>query len=206
MHPNRKFHLDDREAMARFVREAGFGILFAQTEAGPRAVHVPVLLAGERLRFHVARGNLIHGALLAGCEALFVANGPHAYVSPDWYGLDGRVPTWNYAAVELEGRVRAVGGEELVRFLDEISAEQESRLAPKLPWTRDKMAPGRFEGLLKAITGFEMEIAAWRGTAKLDQDKPEAVRARIADALARRGEDEMAAAMRFPSPAFRGRG
>jgi transcriptional regulator len=201
MHPNRKFHLDDREAMAEFVREAGFGLLFAQTGAGPRAVHVPVLLEGERLRFHVARGNLIHPALLAACDALFVANGPHAYVSPDWYGLDGRVPTWNYAAVELEGRVRPIGEEELVRFLDDLSAENEARLAPKPPWTRDRMSPGRFEGLLKAITGFEMEVAAWRGTAKLDQDKPEPVRTRIAEALAQRGETAMAEAMRAaPSP------
>ncbi len=195
MHPNRKFHLD-RDEMSRFVRESGFGLVFAQTEAGPRAVHVPVLLEGDRLRFHVARGNLIHPALLAGCEALFVANGPHAYVSPDWYGLDDRVPTWNYAAVELEGLVRPVGEDELVRFLDDVSAEHEMRLLPKKPWTRDKMSPGRFEGLLKAITGFEMEVAEWRGTAKIDQDKPEEVRARIADALRERGDTEMAEAVR----------
>lgn len=209
MHPNRKFHLDDREEIERFVREAGFGLVFAQTEAGPRVVHVPVLLEGGRLRFHVARGNLIHPALVAGCDALFVANGPHAYVSPDWYGLDDRVPTWNYAAVELEGPVRPVGQEELVRFLDDVSADHEARLLPKPPWTRDKMTPGRFEGLLRAITGFEMEVAAWRGTAKLDQDKPEAVRTRIAEALAGRGDAAMAEAMRAgpsslgnpPSPA-----
>jgi transcriptional regulator len=195
MHPNRKFHLDDREAMAGLVREAGFGLLFAQTGAGPRAVHVPVLLEGNRLRFHVARGNLIHSTLLAGCDALFVANGPHAYVSPDWYGLDDRVPTWNYAAVELEGPVRPVGEQALVRFLDEISAEHEARLAPKTPWTRARMTPGRFERLLKAITGFEMAVAAWRGTAKLDQDKPEEVRSRIADALRERGDTAMSTAM-----------
>ena len=62
------------------------------------------------------------------------------------------------------------------------------------------MSEGRFEGLLKAIGGFEMEIAAWRGTAKVDQDKPEEVRNRIADALAERGEREMAEMMRKPAP------
>ena len=34
------------------------------------------------------------------------------------------------------------------------------------------MSEGRFEGLLKAISGFEMHVADWRGTAKVDQDKP----------------------------------
>jgi transcriptional regulator len=204
MHPNRKFHLADRVEMAALVRELGFGIVFVPTADGLRAVHVPVLLDGDRLRFHVSRGNAVHAALAAGADALFVANGPHAYVSPDDYGLDGRVPTWNYIAVELEGPVRPLERDALVGLLDALSAEQEARLAPKPAWTRGRMDAERFEALLNAIAGFEMAVARWRGTAKIDQDKPAEVRARIADALARRGEDGMAAAM-LPLPAGAGR-
>lgn len=199
MHPNRKFHIQDREAMAALVRRLGFGILFVPTPEGLRAVHVPVLLDGERLLFHVSRGNAVHGALLRGGDALFVATGPHAYVSPEDYGLEDRVPTWNYVAVELEGPVRALDSEALTDLVDRLSAEQEAQLAPKLPWTRARMSPGRFEGLLKAITGFEMRVEHWRGTAKIDQDKPDSVRARIADALALRGESAMAETMRNPA-------
>lgn len=197
MHPNRKFHIQDRDAMAALVRDLGFGVLFVSTAAGLRAVHVPVRLEGDRLRFHVSRGNAVHSTLAAGADALFMATGPHAYISPEWYGLADRVPTWNYVAVELEGPVRALDPEALVRLLDDISADQEARLAPKPAWTRAKMSDGRFEGLLKSISGFEMHVAAWRGTAKVDQDKPQAVRDRIADALAERGEREMAATMRM---------
>ncbi|HEX8126457.1 MAG TPA: FMN-binding negative transcriptional regulator [Allosphingosinicella sp.] len=197
MHPNRKFHISDRDAMAALVREQGFGVLFVPTAGGLRAVHVPVLLEGDRLRFHVSKGNAVHDSLLEGSDALFVATGPHAYISPEDYGLEDRVPTWNYVAVELEGPVRPVTAEALVKLLDDMSAEREARLAPKPAWTRDKMSEGRFEGLLKSIGGFEMEIAAWRGTAKVDQDKPQEVRDRIADALAGRGELDMAATMRM---------
>lgn len=193
MHPNRKFQIAGREEMAALVREEGFGTLVVPTEEGLRAVHVPVLLDGERLLFHVAKGNLVHAALLGGCEALFVATGAHAYVSPEYYGLDDRVPTWSYVAVELNGRARALDGDGLVRLLDSMSADRESRLAPKVPWTRDKMSPGRFEGLLKAITGFELAIADWRGTAKIDQDKPAEVRRHVSEALASAGETAMAA-------------
>jgi transcriptional regulator len=199
MHPNRKFHIAERDEMAAIVRRIGFGMLIVQTEAGLRAVHVPVLLQGDRLRFHVSRGNIVHSALEAGCDALFVANGPDAYVSPEWYGLDDRVPTWSYVAVELNGPVRTLGEEALVLLLDDMSAEREEKLAPKPPWTRDKMSPGRFEGLLKAITGFEMEIAEWRGTAKLDQDKSPEVRARLAAAFAGQGNAAMAEAV-APAP------
>src|SRR6185503_2537942 len=116
MHPNRKFHLTDPEEMAAVVRELGFGIVFVQTAEGPRAVHVPVQLEGKRLLFHVSRRNLVHEALMAGATALFVASGPHAYISPDWYGLEGRVPTWNYIAVELEGPVRPLDRQETIRL------------------------------------------------------------------------------------------
>jgi transcriptional regulator len=197
MHPNRKFHVQDREGMAALVRELGFGVLFVPTPAGLRAVHVPVLLDGDRLLFHVSRGNSVHDTLAAGADALFVANGPHAYISPEYYGLEDRVPTWNYVAVELEGPVRLFDADALVRLVDDLSADQEARLAPKPPWTRARMSEGRFEGLLKSISGFEMQVAAWRGTAKVDQDKPQDVRDRIADALAGRGEREMAATMRM---------
>jgi transcriptional regulator len=192
MHPNRKFHISDTEEMAAIVRRIGFGILVAPTQAGLRCVHLPVLLRGERLRFHVSRGNAVHSALADGCEALFVANGPDAYVSPEWYGVEDRVPTWSYVAVELAGLVRPIGEDALVELLGDMSADREERLAPKKPWTRDKMSPGRFEGLLKAIGGFEMEVAEWRGTAKFDQDKPADVRARLAEALCENGSHAMA--------------
>jgi transcriptional regulator len=192
MHAARKFQLTDRDEMAALVREIGFGSLIVQTPEGLRAVHVPVLIEGERLLFHVSRGNAVHASLTAGCNALFVANGPHAYLSPDDYGLPDRVPTWNYIAVELEGAVRPVPEAELVAMLDAVSAANEARLAPKPVWTRAAMSAGKFEGLVKAIGGFEMRIASWRGTAKIDQDKPAEVRARLAAALAGRGEAEMA--------------
>jgi transcriptional regulator len=197
MHPNRKFQMQDRGSMAALVRDLGFGLLFVSTPDGPRAVHVPVLLDDDRLRFHVSRGNSVHPTLAAGAEALFVATGAHAYISPEWYGLEDRVPTWNYVAVELEGPVRLLDPEGLTRLLDDMSAEQEARLAPKPAWTRARMSEGRFEGLLKSISGFEMRVAAWRGTAKVDQDKPQEVRDRIADSLAERGERDMAATMRM---------
>lgn len=196
MHPNRKFHVEDREAMTAFVRDQGFGTIVVQAEEGLRAVHVPVLLDGDRLRFHTAWGNLVHRALLGGADALFIATGAHAYISPDWYGIDDRVPTWNYLAVELEGPVRTLGEDGLIRLLDDLSDRHEARLAPKPVWTRGKMSEGRFEAMLKAITAFELEVAAWRGTFKLGQDKPGEARERVADALEALGDGEMARAMR----------
>jgi transcriptional regulator len=108
------------------------------------------------------------------------------------------VPTWSYVSVELNGPVRPLGEDGLVRLLDEMSAQLEARLAPKPAWTRDKMTEGRFEAMLKAIAGFEMDILEWRGTSKIDQDKPVEVRERIAAALDGQGETAMAALYSAP--------
>jgi transcriptional regulator len=67
--------------------------------------------------------------------------------------------------------VRALGEDDLVAILDDLSAAHEARLLPKRPWTRAKMTPGRFEAMLPAITGFELRVAELRGTAKLSQNK-----------------------------------
>jgi len=178
MHPNRAFAWEDREAMLAMIADIAFCTIVVD---GPALVHTPVLVAApDRLRFHVARANRA-AAALEGKRAIVSCLGPDAYISPDWYGTPGQVPTWNYVAVEAEGPLRRMDDEELARLLDDLGAAHEARLAPKPQWTRAKMAPGRFEAMLKAITGFEMTIEDLRGTKKLGQHKTEAERRGAAD-------------------------
>jgi transcriptional regulator len=196
MHPNPQFRWEDRDAMRAFVTEIGFGQLFAATPDGPRVAHIPfVFLTEDRIGFHVARGNGI-ARNLVGSEALFVVTGPDAYISPDWYGLENQVPTWNYVAVELQGPVSVMERETLIAQADTLSSLNETRLAPKPVWTRDKMADGLFDKMLGGIIGFELEITGWRGTAKLGQNKPAEAGNRVADALEARGQRGMALLMR----------
>ena len=179
MHPNRAFTWEDREAMLAFVSDVAFATIAAE---GPVVAHAPVLVAGpDRLRFHVSRGNR---AKLEGTRAIASVLGPDGYISPDWYGAGDPVPTWNYVAVEAEGPVRRLDEAETVALLDALSATHEVRLAPKKVWTRDKMAPGKFETMVKAITGYELSIEDLRGTRKLGQNKSDTERLNVAASLA----------------------
>lgn len=197
MHPNRSFRWEDRDEMAEFVRAIGFGAVFAGTPDGPRVAHVPVVwLEDGVLGFHVSRGNAI-GRHLDGAAALFTAQGPDAYVSPDWYGMGpDEVPTWNYVAVELEGICRRMERDEMIAQIDSLAAEQEARLAPKPPWTRAKADPAKIDRLFGGIIGFRLEVQAWRGTRKLGQTKPDAARLAAADALEAQGRRAIAHWMR----------
>ena len=183
---------DERVALEAMIAEIGFGMIFAETPDGPRVAHVPVFSTGDgALQFHLSRGNALTRHI-AEYKALCVINGPDAYISPDWYGLDDQVPTWNYLALELEGKVRRMEREGLISLLDDLSAQNEAKLAPKSPWHRNKMDEAKFDKMVDAIVGFEMEILAWRPTAKLGQNKPAAARKNAAAALDATGRRAMA--------------
>jgi transcriptional regulator len=195
MHPNPGFAWTDRDEMLAFLSEVSFSTLFIAAQERPRIAHAPVAVFGrDRLRFHLSRRNAAAGAA-EGTRVLLSCTGPDAYVSPDWYGSDDQVPTWNYVVVECEGPIRRLHDGELVELLDVLSAEREARLAPKKAWTRAKMAPGRFEAMLKAIVGFELAITELRGTRKLGQNKPAAERAGAIDGLRAAGFEQMAGLM-----------
>lgn len=196
MHPNAAFRWEDRDAMRAFAAEIGFGMLFLTTTDGPRVAHVPfVFLDDDRIAFHLARGNAITKHLDK-AEALFVINGPDGYISPDWYGIDDQVPTWNYVALELQGVARKMDEAALIAQADALSEANERRLLPKPVWTRDKMPDGLFDKMLKGITGFEMQVSAWRSTVKLGQNKSADVRNAAADGAEAAGNRALAHLMR----------
>jgi transcriptional regulator len=110
--------------------------------------------------------------------------GPDAYISPDWYEVPDQVPTWNYVAVHLRGRLVALDEAVMKGHVDELSAVHEGRLLPKTPWTSDKMGDGVMPRMMRMILPFRLEIASVEGTWKLSQNKTAEVQARTARALA----------------------
>ncbi|WP_033074110.1 FMN-binding negative transcriptional regulator [Sphingopyxis sp. MWB1] len=197
MHPNPAFRPAQDDLAPLIVREIGFAAIFAATPDGPRVAHAPVVLSedAKRLQFHLARGNGLTRHL-DGQTALVVVQGPDAYVSPGWYQDADQVPTWNYVAVEMEGPARKMDDEALVTQIDALSATHEARIGATPPWTRDKMDAKKFQQMTRAIIGFEVEVAAWRTTVKLSQNKPEGERERVAAGLDATGHGALARLMR----------
>ncbi len=155
-----------------FVQGVSFAHLFVQGDDGPLVAHVPVVVTGEgHLRFHLALSNPV-AKQIEGRVALASIAGAEAYISPDWYGADDQVPTWNYVTAEITGPVTRLSDTDLAAQIDDLSAEHENRLLPKKPWTSGKMSPGLFDGLLKSILGFELKAESVVGTRKLGQNKP----------------------------------
>lgn len=195
MHPNPLFRTEDRALMEALIGEVGFGMVFLTTPDGPRVAHTPLLSTGDgAVQFHLARGNALT-RYLNSATALITVNGPDGYVSPRWYADRDTVPTWDYVALELEGRVRRMTEEGLEALLHSFIARNEERLAGE-PWRAEETSEARWTSLLRGIAGFELEIMAWRPTVKLSQKKSPAEREAIASGLEAAGSPALAQLMR----------
>lgn len=195
MHPNRAFDWTDVQEMLDFVSEVSFAHIFTASDEGLFVVHAPVLVKGGRAWFHVSTRNRIAGRV-SGQRVLISVSGREAYQSANWYVSENQVPTWHYETVEIEGTARTLSNEELVELLDGLSEVHEGRHSPERPWTRGKMEPGKFEAMLRAIVGFEVEPSEIRGTRKFNQHKPGADLEATVEGQRAAGREDIVAAIR----------
>jgi transcriptional regulator len=185
MHTNPAFRAANGATNLAFARQRGFGVLAVNGPEGPLISHIPFVLNadGTQADMHLTRSNPIARAGLP-ADAVIAVMGPDAYISPDWYEVPDQVPTWNYVAVHLRGRLVALDESVMRGHVDELSAVHEGRLLPKKPWTSDKMAEGVMPRMMRMILPFRLEIASVDGTWKLSQNKDAEVQARTKAALA----------------------
>jgi transcriptional regulator len=184
------------------IEAYNFGILVAA--GGPlEATHLPFVLDRTRgplgtLIAHVARANPIWRRFAPEAEVLAVFQGPHIYVSPDWYAARGLVPTWNYLAVHAYGVPRILDDEAAVtEVLARLTRTMEEGLAPKPPWSPAEIAAPSLSALKRGIVAFEIEILRLQGKRKLNQNRTAADRAGVVRALEASGEPEGLAVARL---------
>lgn len=203
MHPNQTFRRTATNRAIAFVRERAFGQMTMQGPDGLLAAHVPVLLSKDAatLDLHLVRSNPIARALSEPQPVLLAITGPDGYVSPDWYGVEDQVPTWNYVAVHLRGTLRQLPQDQISDVLDHQSAHFENQL-PKSPWMTSKMTPEVLEKMMRQIVPCQIKVTDIQSTFKLNQNKPDDARLRAADAMETSGIGQetaaLAALMRTP--------
>ncbi len=186
MHPNPAFRKATHASALEFASQRGFGILSINGADGPLAAHVPFIISpdGKYVEAHVMRSNPIARALTTPQPALLTVSGPDGYISPDWYGADGQVPTWNYIAVHLRGQLQLLPQDDLRGVLERVSDEFETRLAPKPIWKIDKLATDALDKMMRMIIPIRLDITSIDSTRKLGQNKPDTARLGAADGLA----------------------
>lgn len=189
MHPNNAFRKANEKQNISFARSRSFGTLAINAEGGPLLSHVPFQLneSGDKLEAHLVRSNPILKSIGEGIDAVMSVTGPDTYVSPDWYGIDDQVPTWNYISVHLRGKLIALPQEELPAILERLSNHFEQQLSPKPVWKMDKVDVTALSKMKKMIVPIAIQISDINGTWKLSQNKPEEARLAAAKQIATHG-------------------
>lgn len=155
-----------------FIRLNSFAILVSQVDGAPWASHIPLELKKEvdgsaKLIGHLAKANAQAQTVSSDMEVLAIFNGPHSYVSSSWY-KEEEVPTWNYIAVHIYGKVRIQSEEELYSSLIELVDRYE----------RDSEEPISVHSLsaktmrqIRGIIGIEIIIDKIQAAYKLSQGR-----------------------------------
>ncbi|MEU0947510.1 FMN-binding negative transcriptional regulator [Streptomyces canus] len=178
------YALRDMAEIRSLIRSHAWATLISFVpESGLVASHLPVILDPDRddatVLGHLARADAeqhqlgLHSTLL-------VIEGPNGYISPSFYEAGPYVPTWNFLVTHLHGIPEVLNPADAYAVLEATVDHLESR-RPK-PWQMatvheyaQRIAPG--------VTGFRLSSSHVISKAKMSQEKPRDVAARVIKAL-----------------------
>lgn len=163
---------ENQEEIINFINENGFAILVSQINGKPWATHIPLLLetnshGNQQLIGHISKENPQAESFKKNDEVLCIFNGSHSYISSSWYDHEN-VPTWNYIAVHVYGKLKTHSLEQSIESLKKLVDKYES----------NQENPVRVEDLsektmlqARGIVSFEIEITSIEAKKKLSQNR-----------------------------------
>ena len=199
------FAITETDALHRIIRTHPLGILVTPTAGGMDANHLPFDFEPTigplgLLSAHVARANPLWQEAKDGDEALVIFRAANAYISPNWYPskheFHRQVPTWNYQAVHVHGKIKIRDDEKFLRgVVARLTHTNEVRAGSAKPWKMSDSSKEYIDQMLTAIVGIEIEITKVVGKWKLSQNREERDRINAAEELRKRGEQVTSSAM-----------
>ena len=163
---------ENQAEIENFIHQNGFGILVNQTDGKLWATHIPLILettkSGQQLLVgHVSKLNPQGSSFRNNNDVLAIFSGAHSYISSSWYDHEN-VPTWNYLAVHVYGKVTILNHEEAVNSLKNLFDKYEAK----------SEKPVRIEDLsektmreARGIIAFTIEITSIEAVKKLSQNR-----------------------------------
>jgi transcriptional regulator len=180
----RHFQIEDRALALEVMLAHPFATLASVLDGAPVFTHLPlhVMQDGEHLQLlgHIAGANG-HAAALDGGTATAIFHGGNAFVSPRLYDTREAVPTWNYIAVHVTGRVErmddsAAKERVLKTLIDRHDAAYRAQWDHELSETYKARQKG-------AIVGLRLHAERVQAKFKLSQNRPAEDRRRVLEAM-----------------------
>jgi len=113
-------------------------------------------------------------------EVLVIVQGPHGYISPDWYAEGDFIPTWNHVTAHLYGVPEILSDEENFRILGDLVDHFEKQMPNPVSLDIDREKAQR---IARGTVGLRIRVTRFDARAKLSQNKAPEVRESIIAAL-----------------------
>jgi transcriptional regulator len=113
-------------------------------------------------------------------EVLVIVQGPHGYISPNWYAEGDFVPTWNHVTAHLYGVPEILSDDENFSILARLVDHFEKRMPTPVSLDLDEEKARR---IARGTVGLRIRVTRFDARAKLSQNKPPEVRESIMTAL-----------------------
>ena len=191
------------DVLHQLMQQEPFAVVVTLGAAGLNANHLPLEVDVSTPPFgtlggHVSRANAMWKDAQSGVETLVIFEGPHHYVTPDWYPTKAEtgksVPTWNYVVVHAYGTPRFIEDPAWLRaHVERLTNRQEA--SRPVPWRVSDAPDDYVQTQLKGIVGFELPITRIFGKWKVSQNRTEADRRGVVAGLRGIGDDGDAAAI-----------
>jgi transcriptional regulator len=190
MYVPKLFQEKDWQNIRPIIEKHPFATLVTCASEGPTATHVPLRLVESSpgkwvLQGHLARANPHWRQFEEQKNSLAIFAGPHSYVSPRWYD-HVNVPTWNYIAVHIYGRVRIVeDADELQSLMKGLVDQYEGHVAEPARYSLEKLPAEYVQKQMNGIVGFEISVDDVQVSLKLSQNRNEADYANVVAELSK---------------------
>jgi len=176
--------IKDTDSILALIKEYPFAILITQSEVGPVATHLPVLVEQNDpliLGAHMAKANPHWKFFESGTPSMLIFNGPHTYISPSRYVTRPNVPTWNYVAIHAYGDIEVVS--DPIACVDHLKTMVDA-MDPNLKASHPESTEVELlRSKLSGVVVFRMKVDRLEAKAKLNQNKPEQDRLAVRDQL-----------------------
>ncbi|MCY7410720.1 MAG: FMN-binding negative transcriptional regulator [Chitinophagales bacterium] len=165
--------IEDLPAIEDFIEKNSFAILINEVKENPWATHLPLELevneAGEKVLWgHLSKANPQWKSFGKEEQVLAIFQGPHTYISSSWYN-HVNVPTWNYIAVHVYGKIKLMNDEQVYEHLKRLVNKYEA--ISENPVSVETMPPEFVRKEMKGVVGFEIAIEKIEGKWKLSQNR-----------------------------------
>lgn len=191
MYKFRYFTEEDNEKVLAFMKEYSFAMIAGMNEKYPVATHVPLEIKqmDDRLFFtgHIMKNSDHHKAFVKNEHVLVIFNGPHCHVSASWYPNPVQASTWNYMTVHAKGKI-SFGDEAYTRQIVEDLTNKYEKEDSEAAF--NKLPAEYIDRLVKAITGFTIEVESFDNVFKLSQNHEPETRQNIIEHLYKNGSDD----------------